>query len=56
MLTRATFELVANTIRQTELDTHARELLARALADTFARTNPRFSRERFLTACGVQQS
>jgi hypothetical protein len=31
-----------------------RFLVARRFADYFERNNPRFNRERFLTACGVQ--
>ena len=57
-MSRKDFELIARTIHA--MPSHApslrtaRESCARAFADALASTNPRFNRERFLRACGVE--
>lgn len=57
MMTQKDFEAVAETLNYTGTTTHnwqAVSLIANDLADTFATINPRFDRDRFLVACGVQ--
>jgi hypothetical protein len=60
-VTRKDFELLArffNYEREISVDDKRREQivsgLARLLASELAKTNTRFDRERFLTACGVK--
>lgn len=65
-MTRKDFELIAAALKeardqvpQTDTLHHTCELLghstaARVLAYALAKTNPRFDRERFLKACGVE--
>jgi hypothetical protein len=60
-MTRKDFELIAMTLKDTtegfDADGDCRfgvEVAALNLADALATTNPRFDRERFLAACGVQ--
>ena len=48
-LTKQTFVLIASIVR--ELDPVHRPAIAKAFADQLARTNPRFDRDRFLSAC-----
>ena len=59
-MTRRDFELIAAVVRETELTAGnadygdcevARGQVARAFAERLASTNPRFDRERFLSAC-----
>ena len=56
-MTRKDYELVANAIAR--MPTFAPTLrttqhsVARALADAFETDNPRFNRETFLKACGI---
>lgn len=63
-MTRKDFELIADTVRTVymrELSHGSYSLamgalmVAREFAETLAATNPRFNRERFLKACGVEE-
>lgn len=60
MLTKTHFESVAGIIavaivaaEERAGDSAAVQLVAGKLADYFATTNPQFSRQRFLAACGI---
>ena len=50
MFTRKDFEFVSKIIA-TLADAEAREAVAGQLADHFEKSNPRFQRDKFLTAC-----
>ena len=59
-MTRKDYELIAETINRLRVDfdnggddTISLSLVADELADALEGTNPRFNREMFLTACGV---
>jgi len=52
-LSRATFELIAWTIRNLEVPAEVRCILADRFARELAATNGRFNRDRFERACGV---
>lgn len=59
MMTKKTYEAVAAAFRDTYVDPDtdpnvALSDVAEKLADLFADDNPRFSRDQFLTACGVK--
>ena len=51
-MTRQHFQLFADTVKQIE-DTKKREETARLLADVFAKSNPRFDLDKFMSAAGV---
>jgi hypothetical protein len=62
-MSRQHFELIARVLRETprfrgepfgEAVAEYRDDLARAFAAELRATNPRFDRERFLRACGVE--
>lgn len=65
MMTRKHFEAIARTMRE-EIETYRESgdayavkvatHTARSLAYLCAESNPRFNRDRFLTACGVDAS
>ncbi len=54
-MTRKDFEAIASVVRDFSFtgDGRDRERLARALADELRLKNPRFNRDRFLKACGI---
>lgn len=66
MMTKKDFEAIASIISQHETDfmdcheqaesaaTITRTRIAEDLADLFVEDNPRFDRDRFLAACGLQ--
>jgi hypothetical protein len=62
-MTKKDYELIARVLRETSVlclggsykDARAIQAYAEAFADEFALTNPRFNRERFLAACGVER-
>lgn len=54
-MTKKHFEALAAIVNDNRFDgsrKEACESIARDMADLFAEENPRFDRERFLTACG----
>ena len=51
-MTRRDFQLIADTIR--ELPQTIRLRVALTFAENLRGTNPRFDRDRFLVACGVE--
>lgn len=59
-MTRKDYELIATAVRDSAMDrpTYSqqvqRRFTAMRLADALASQNPRFNRERFLAACGVE--
>ena len=65
-MTKKDFELIAATLKATRppqqmenefaisQQTMQHLIICREIADALATTNPRFDRERFLAACGVQ--
>lgn len=53
-MTKAHFELIAETLKTAPVDYRERFHMAEHFADTLARTNPLFARERFLAACQPQ--
>ena len=57
--TKATYEMVASILataeENSEISDPERAMLADRFAERFAGDNPRFDRERFLTACGVRE-
>jgi hypothetical protein len=53
ILTRRCFVFVAQTIATCPLE-QERAAIAEHFASALAATNPRFDRERFLAACGVE--
>lgn len=56
-MTKKDFELIARDIKNGEYIGNAfesRNQIAKRLASSLAKTNPRFNREKFLTACGVE--
>jgi hypothetical protein len=61
-MTRKDYELIANAFRLANGSTKVTDydaesalgLLAEILGDRLEQDNPRFDRERFLTACGVK--
>lgn len=57
MMTKTHFEATASLIRGTYTETEGEadvvKNLAERMAAMFARENPRFDREKFLTACGL---
>lgn len=54
-MTRKHFAEIAATVRDYLPAGPDRDAYAHALAATLAQFNPRFDRDRFLTACGVDQ-
>lgn len=50
------YELIANTIDfwKDVQDANVGEQIAYALAEQFKQNNPRFDRDKFLTACGIK--
>ena len=57
-MTKKDYELIAETIRASKLNWAGNnnglvDDISRALSDTLAKENPRFNREIFLKACGV---
>ena len=60
-MTRKDFELIAKVLRAArngDIDRRAEwvtDAIAEDMADGLATTNPRFNREKFLRACGVEQ-
>lgn len=55
MPTRKTFALTAAIVAQVS-DPRERAAMAARFAEEYARQNPRFSRSRFLAACGVREN
>jgi hypothetical protein len=59
-MSKKDYELVADVIRGNlngpDTPVPVRDILARAFADSFAASNPRFDRATFLRACGVEVS
>lgn len=57
-MTKKDFELIANAINELFLGhknwSRSLEQVANKLAEKLAETNPRFNREKFLIACGVE--
>jgi hypothetical protein len=57
MMTKTHFEATASLIRGTYTETEGEadvvKNLAERMAAMFARENPRFDRDKFLTACGL---
>jgi hypothetical protein len=60
-MTKKDFVVIASTLDRLRLDfdmdgedTISLRLVAEELADSLARTNDRFNRDTFLTACGVK--
>jgi hypothetical protein len=55
-MSKKDFELIARVLRDPSLHLQAskRRALASRFADELATTNPRFARETFLRACGVE--
>jgi hypothetical protein len=54
-MSRKHYRAIATVIRDSRMDALDKRLVAEALAAEFKQENPRFCRERFLTACGVSQ-
>lgn len=54
MFSKRHYEAIARVISTAYLAQGARENIARAMADAFAKDNPAFNRSRFLAACDVQ--
>jgi hypothetical protein len=58
-MTKQDFELIADTIKQLSTVTctfhgaSCHRYLAERFADRLRQTNPRFNRQRFLSACGI---
>ena len=52
-MTRKHFAAIAETIKNTKLAKMDRVVFSNRMADTLAETNPRFRRDLFLKACGV---
>jgi hypothetical protein len=50
-MSRKDFVLIAKTILESSEDKESRQRLATAFINILAATNPRFDRERFLSAC-----
>ncbi len=55
-MTRKDFQLIADTIKASDLGPTDRLSLARDFADALRSTNPQFDRARFLAACGVHHT
>jgi hypothetical protein len=57
-MTRRNFELIARVLRETaggpDMPKPLRDHIVRTFATELATTNPRFARDRFIAACGVQ--
>lgn len=57
MMTKTHFEAIAQLVNETYTETEGEadvvKNLAERMAAMFARENPRFDREKFLTACGL---
>ena len=53
-MTRKDYVLIAQTINDSWVKSSSVHVLVLALTDALAQDNPRFDRERFLKACGVQ--
>lgn len=50
LYTRQTYELVASLLREPPIDGEHRRVMAAEFADKFAADNPRFDRQRFMSA------
>jgi hypothetical protein len=62
-MTRKDFELIADVLRDCReayldsgADPHSIDTVAECFAIRLPATNPRFNRERFLTACGLEEA
>jgi len=55
-MTKQHFELIAKTIRNSELPAEGRELIAAEFATALAGTNHLFQRSRFMAACRGEDS
>jgi hypothetical protein len=53
-LNRRHFEIVAASVRNTDMPADVRERVASQLASELSSTNPRFDRQRFIRACGCE--
>ena len=57
-MTKKDYELIASALNNTYLGhkewVRTLEQIAGTLADTLAEHNPKFNRNKFLTACGIQ--
>lgn len=56
-MTKTDYEMVARALDGPScelLSAGVYETVANALADNFEKDNPKFNRERFLTACGIK--
>ena len=53
-LAKRHFEIVASSIRATEMPADVRQRVADQLAQQLSSTNPRFDRQRFVRACGCE--
>ncbi len=59
MFTRQHYKAIAEIVRDRTFDYHGRDyifpaLLAYDLVDYFIKDNPRFDRDKFLAACGIE--
>jgi hypothetical protein len=53
-MTKKHYEAIASIIEYYAHDTTVYNALANRLADYFAQDNPKFDRQRFLKACGIE--
>lgn len=53
-MTKKDFEAIARILKSKDGRIDAVEMIAEDLADLFAADNPRFDRDRFIEACGIQ--
>ena len=54
MFTRKQYKAIAKLIKESTLYSFDGVLIANEFADYFAKDNPRFDRDKFLSACGVK--
>lgn len=57
-MTKKHYTAIADIVKamRTYMPETGRKMLARLLADYFATDNPKFNRDMFLTACGIEAS
>ena len=53
-MTRAHFQLIADTVAEVSISDEDRNRVAKAFAATLRGTNDNFKEDRFLRACGVE--